>query len=52
MRTAPQRLSFHQPTSLFLVAWMLPLLLQVVVESHKDDAEEAELAAFLATDLL
>jgi len=28
------------------------LPLQVVVEVRKDDAEEAELAAFLATDLL
>jgi hypothetical protein len=31
---------------------LLLLLLQVVVESTKEDAEEAELAAFLARDLL
>jgi hypothetical protein len=31
---------------------LLLLSLQVVVETHKEDAEEAELAAFLATDLL
>jgi hypothetical protein len=31
---------------------VLLLSLQVVVETHKEDAEEAELAAFLATDLL
>jgi hypothetical protein len=35
-----------------VVALLLVVALQVVVETHKDDAEEAELAAFLATDLL